>query len=128
MLDVDVAVDDGLADVEEEEHGHDGEHEADEVASDADVELAISLKSRERVVPAVRGRLLGERSDLLAEALDVLVDSTLKLRLDLLSLDHLDDLLLLFVDGTVLGADLAQTLVDVVVEALRHIGIDEIKL
>ena len=59
----------------------------------------------------------GTESDLLlSEALDVFVDSALKLGLDLVSLDHLNNLLLLFIYGTVFGTDFPQALVDIVVK------------
>ena len=42
------------------------------------------------------------------------------LSLDFHSLNHLHDLLLLLIGGAVLDADLLQTLIDIVVETLRH--------
>ena len=97
MLDVDVAVDHWLGDVEEEEHRHHREHESCEVPSDAHVELAIPFESGKRVIPSVGRRLRAEGDLLLSKTLDVLVHLALELRLDLVSLDELDYLLLLLV-------------------------------
>ena len=120
MLDVDVAVNNRLPNVEEEEHGDNREREPGPVARDTDIQLAVPLQGRKRMVEPMRRRLRGERG-LFPQAQDVLVDGALEVWFDLLSLDHLDDLLLLLVDGTVFGTDLAQALVDVVVETFTHL-------
>ena len=97
VIDVDHAVDYGLAKVEEEEHGHHGEDKSHEVSRDHHVDLSIALKSGERMVPAVRRRLGTESNSLLSQALNVLVDVALQLGLDLTTLHKLHHLLLLLV-------------------------------
>ena len=121
MLDVNSSVKDWLPHVHEEEHWHEGEHESDPVPGEAHVDHTVSLKGGEWVPPSVVGGLGAERHLLLSQTLDVLVDSALQLGLHLVSLDHLHDLLLLLVNRRVLGADLAQALIDIVVETLTHI-------
>ena len=118
---VDVTVDDGLAEVEEEEHGHHREHKSHKVSRDHHVDLTIALKRGERMVPAVSRRLGAESNSLLSQTLDVLVDVALELGLDLAALHQLHHLLLLLVDRGVFGSDLAKTLVDIVLKAGTHI-------
>ena len=121
MLDVDVAVDDGLAEIEEEEHGHHGEDESHEVSRDHQVDLAIALKRGEGMIPAVSRGLSAECDSLLSETLNVLVDVALELGLDLTALHKLHHLLLLLVERGVLSSNLAEALIDIVLEAGTHI-------
>ena len=59
-------------------------------------------------------RFGSEWSSLLSKALDILIDSGLKLWLDLVSLDHLDHLLLLLIVRAIGCTNLSKTELDVV--------------
>ena len=125
MLNVDVSVDNWLPNVHEKEHWHQWEHQSDPVSSETNVNLSISLEGGEWVPVSLVGGLSSEGDLFLPETLDILVNSALDLWLHLVSLDHLDDLLLLLVDGGVLSADLLETLVDIVVESTTHFLINK---
>ena len=114
MLDVNISVDHWLPHVHEHKHWHHWVNESDPVSSWHQVQLSISLEGSEWE-PPLGGRWLGgESHSLLSQTLDVLVNSTLELWLDFHSLNHLDNLLLLLVDGRVLGSDLGEALGDFV--------------
>ena len=114
MLNVDISVDHRLPHVHEHKHWHHWVNESDPVSRWHQVELSISLEGSEWEPPLGGGWLGGESYSLLSETLDVLVNSTLELWLDFHSLNHLNYLLLLLVDGGVLGSDLCEALSDVV--------------
>ena len=106
LLNVDRSGNHGLAVVEEEEHGDHGEDQTHPVPGDSQVDVPIALEGDEGMPPAVSRGLSSEGNALLSQALDVLVDVALQNWFDLLTLDHLDNLALLLVEGGVLGADL----------------------
>ena len=98
MLNIDVTVDNWLPDVHEKEHWHQREHKSDPVSCETNVKLSISLEGGEWVPVSLVGGLSSEGDLLLPETLDILVNSALDLWLHLVSLDHLDNLLLLLID------------------------------
>ena len=120
VLLVNVTVNYGLTQVEEEEHGNHGETESSPVSSQGQVQETISLEGGEGMVEPVGRRLLGEWGGLLPKTLNVLIDIAFQLSFDLSAFDELDHLLLLLIGGAVLSADLSETQVDIVVETLTH--------
>ena len=120
LLDVDGSMEDWLPYVHEHEHWHQGEEESDPVSSQTNVHHTVSLERGKWVPVSLVGWLSGEGNSLLSKTLNILVDTALNLWLDFVSLDHLDNLLLLLVHGRVLGTNLLQTLIDIVLETGTH--------
>ena len=112
-----MAVDDGRAHVNEEESWNGREDEPHEVARQTHIEDTITLEGAERLPQALVVWRGGEWRLLLAEAWNLHVDARADLSLDLVALDHLDNLSLLLVSGREVGTNLAQVLVDVVLES-----------
>ena len=111
---VDVAVDDWRHHVDHEEDRDGGEDDFHEVTGETNVDHTVSLERAPCVPDAPVVWRGGERCLLLAEAWDVQVDTSTNFWLDLTALDHRHDLPLLFVSMRVIGTDLSQVLVDVV--------------
>ena len=100
--------------VNEEEAWKDGEDQSDEVARQANIDLAIALERAPCFPQALVVWCCGEGSFLLAEAWDVKIDSCSKLGFDLETLDHANDLALLLIRCREVRSDLPKILVDVV--------------
>ena len=96
--------------VNEEEAWNDGEDQSDEVARQADIDLAIALERTPCFPHALVVRCCREGSLLLAETWDFQVDSCAHLSLDFEAFDHLNDLALLLIGRGEVGTDLAQVL------------------
>ena len=75
----------------------------------------------EGMSPILTCWFFGESSLLFSESLDILVDSALHFGFDFHSLNHLNNLLLLLINGTVLSSDFGKTLINIVVITLTHI-------
>ena len=114
MLNIYVSVNDWLQHIHEEEEGDRGEHESGPVAREADIKHAVALEGAERLPPELVSWLDGERDLLLAEAWNVHVHTALQFRLDFESLNHLNNLSLLFRSGAVCRTNLFQVLVNFV--------------
>ena len=100
--------------VNEEEAWNDGEDQSDEVARQADIDLAIALERTPCFPHALVVWCSREGSLLLAETWDVQVDSGAHLSFDLVALDHLNDLTLLLIRSGIVWSDLSEVLVEVV--------------
>ena len=111
---VDVTMDDRRHHVYEEEYGHGGEDKAHPVTGQTNVDHTVSLKRAEGFPQAPVVRCARERCLLFAKAWNVKIDAGAQLWLDFHTLDHLDKLSLLFVGLRVVGPDLPQVLVNIV--------------
>ena len=105
MLDVNGTVEKWLPDVLEEEHWHEWEEKSDPVLGETNVDDTISLERDEWVPVSLIRWLSAESNSLLSKTLNILVDSAFHLGFDFESLNHLDDLLLLFIGGAVLSTN-----------------------
>ena len=120
VLDVHCTVQEGLADIHEEECRDHWEHQTDPVLGEPEVYVTITLKGQEWV-PEPQGRWLSTKwNSFLSETFNILVDMADDLWFNFKSLNHLYNLLLLLVELTVLGTNLLEALIDIVVEPLRH--------
>ena len=97
VLDVNGTVKKRLCDVHEEDCWHHWEDQSDPVFGEPKVDLTITLKGMEWIPKSMSGRLGHEGNLLLPQAFDVLVDMANYLWLNLVSLNHLNNLLLLLV-------------------------------
>ena len=120
MLFINIIVDQRLANVHKEEHWNSWEHNSGVVSRNTNVYLSISLESNPRIPPSKARWFFAKSNSLFSEALDILIDVTLYLRFNFVSLNHLNHLLLLFVNWTVMGSDLLKPLIDIVLETFRH--------
>ncbi len=121
LLVVDVAVDNGWDHVHHEENGHGWEYETYEIARQALIDHTVALKTAPSVPQTLVVGSSGEWRLLFAETWDFKVDTSAQLSLDLVPLDHLDNLALLLVHDGVVGPDFPQVLVDIVLHSTRHI-------
>ena len=105
---------DGCTHVDEEEDGDGGEDDADKVARQTHVDLTVPLKGAEGIPEATVVGCGSKRGLLLAKAWDIEIDAGAKLSFDLKSLDHRNDLALLFIRNRVVRSKLAEVLCDIV--------------
>ena len=98
VLNVNCSVKDWLPNVHEHEHGHHWDHESHPVLGEADVHHTVPLEGSKWTPVSLVRWFSSEGNLLFSQALDVLVDSALELGLHLVSLDHLNDLLLLLIN------------------------------
>ena len=120
MLFINIIVDQRLANVHKEEHRNGWEHKSGVVSRNTNVNLSISLESNKRIPPSKARWFFAKSNSLFSKSLDILIDVTLNLRFNFVSLDHLNHLLLLFVNRAIMGSDLLKPLVDIVLETFRH--------
>ena len=114
LLNVNSSVNDWLTDVKEEEGGDDWIHHSCPVSGETNVDHSVSFERGPCLPKSSIVRFLAEWNSLLSETLDILIDSALELWFDLVSLDHLHNLLLLFVSRAISGTNLSQTKLNVV--------------
>ena len=98
VLNVNSSVKDWLPNVHEHEHGHHWEHKSNPVPGETNVDHTVPLEGGKWMPVSLVRWLCAESNFLLSETLDILVDSAFKLGLNLVSLDHLNDLLLLLIN------------------------------
>ena len=120
MLFINIIVDKWLANVYKEEHWNSWEHNSGVVSRNTNVYLSISLESNPRIPPSKARRLFAKSKSLFSKTLDILINMALYLRFNFVSFNHLNHLLLLFVNWTVMGSDLLKPLIDIVLETFRH--------
>ena len=111
---VDVSVDDWGHHVDKEEHWDGWEDQSHEIAWQTLVDHAVSLEGAKGVPQSLVIGSGGEGGLLLAEAWNIQVDASAQLSLDFEPFDHGDNLSLFLVSLRVVGANLPQVLVDVV--------------
>ena len=111
---IDVTVDDWLHHINDQEEWDGREDQSYEVTRETDVDDTVAFKGAESLPQALVVWGGSEWSLLLAETWDVQVDSGAHLSLDLVALDHLNDLTLLLVRSGIVWSDLSEVLVEVV--------------
>ena len=114
---VNVTVDDWRGHVDKEEHGDGWENQSHEVTRKTDIDHAVALKGAESFPESLVVGGGGKWSLLFAKAWDLEVDTSTELGLDLVSLDHGNNLALLFIGLGIVRANLSEVLREIVFHA-----------
>ena len=120
LWNVNVAMNNRLHSVNQHKKWAQWEHDSNPISCQTNIEDTISLKRGVWMPPSESGWFCTPSNSFLSQTLDILVNSCLENWLYFLSFNHLNYLLLLFIDCTIYWTNLLNALSYIVLETLTH--------